>query len=125
MVKLNSVIAAGIFAMFGMLASAASPPEHITIDDCIAKKSAVEFPHAVHFDKYECSTCHHTQEDLTLETADQAKPCSQCHMEPEKAGTPTCSEMSPKKNPFHITCVSCHKTEKAGPTKCGDCHPKE
>lgn len=123
--KLNLVIAAGILAVFSSVAGAVSPPVDITIDDCVAKKSAVAFPHELHFEKYECSTCHHTQENLTKDTADQAKPCSECHMEPEKASTPICSQMSPKKNPFHIKCVSCHKEEKAGPTKCNDCHPKE
>lgn len=118
-------VVAFIFAMFCGMTNAAPPPDHITIDDCVAKKSAVEFPHAMHFDKYECSTCHHTQEDLTLDTADQARPCSECHLEPEKTSTPICSQMSPKKNPFHINCMGCHKKEKAGPAKCGDCHPKE
>jgi hypothetical protein len=117
-------VAAGSLALLISSASLAAPPEHITIDDCVAKKSAVEFPHAAHFDVTECSTCHHTQEDLSLETADQAKPCSECHNTPEKAGTPGCSETSLKKNPFHINCVSCHKEKEAGPTKCNDCHPK-
>lgn len=106
------------------LAGLAAPPEVITIDSCVKKKAAVEFPHQLHFDQVECSSCHHTQPDLSLETADQAKACSGCHVEPEKPDTPACSQMSMKKNPFHINCVACHKEKAAGPTKCAECHPK-
>lgn len=119
------VALAGLTSLFISLGGRAMPPEHIVIDDCVNKKSAVEFPHAAHFDLTECSTCHHTQEGLTRDSEEKAKPCSECHNEPEKAGTPACSESSLKKNNFHINCVSCHKEEKAGPTKCNDCHPKE
>ncbi len=123
--KAGLITAAGIFAIISAVAGFAAPPEHITIDDCVAKKSAVEFPHAKHFEHMECVTCHHTQETLSLETADQAKPCSECHLKPEEASTPICSQMSPKKNPYHLTCMGCHKKEEKGPTKCDDCHPKE
>jgi hypothetical protein len=116
---------AGMAILFTSLSGRAAPPEHITIDDCVNKKSAVEFPHAAHFDKMECSTCHHTQENLTKDSTEEVKPCSECHNEPEKKSTPSCSQTSLKKNQFHINCVACHKEEKAGPTKCNDCHPKE
>lgn len=115
----------GIAILFISGAGRAMPPDHITIDDCANKKSAVEFPHAAHFDLTECSTCHHTQENLTRDSEEKAKPCRECHIEPEEAGTPSCGESSLKKNNFHITCVGCHKEEKAGPSKCNDCHPKE
>jgi len=57
--------------------------------------------------------------------------CSSCHLEPEEAETPSCKEKSTKKNPFHISCVGCHKAAKkenaetTAPTKCNACHPKE
>lgn len=121
---LKSAIIVGILAAFTSFASQAAPPEHTTIDDCVIKKSAVEFPHAAHFELAECSTCHHTQEELTKETSDSTKPCAQCHNEPETAATPSCSQSSLKKNNFHINCVDCHKEQKSGPTKCNDCHPK-
>jgi len=126
--RLLLTAATGFIAMFvacASLAAPTTPPEHITIDDCVNKKSAVEFPHAMHFEKLECVTCHHTQETLSKETADQAKPCSECHVKPEEASTPICSQMSPKKNPFHIKCMGCHKEQEKGPTKCDACHPKE
>ena len=42
-----------------------------------------------------------------------------------------CSEKSTKKNPYHITCIGCHKEDKkenadtTAPTKCTACHPKD
>ena len=125
MTQLKLAFIAGAIALLSAIGAQAAPPENITIDDCVAKKSAVEFPHAAHFELTECSTCHHTQENLSKETADEAKPCSECHNEPEKKSTPSCSQSSLKKNHYHINCVDCHKAEKAGPTKCNDCHPKE
>lgn len=125
MTQLKLAFVAAAIALFSALGAQAAPPENITIDDCVAKKSAVEFPHAAHFELAECSTCHHTQENLTKDSAETVKPCSECHNEPEKKSTPSCSQSSLKKNQFHINCVDCHKAEKAGPTKCNDCHPKE
>lgn len=102
----------------------AQPPETATIDDCVNKKAAVEFPHAAHWEVTECTTCHHTQEGLTADNAEGVETCGSCHTEPEAAETPKCSEMSLTKNPFHIGCVNCHKEQAAGPTKCDECHPK-
>ena len=117
----------GVVAMLlAGVATAAEPPDSTTIDDCVVKKAAVEFPHATHFEVAECSTCHHTQEDLTADSVGgmEVKTCGTCHVEPEEATTPECSQMSLKKNPFHINCVNCHKEQAAGPTKCDECHPK-
>jgi hypothetical protein len=100
----------------------------ITIDECANKKSAVQFPHATHQGLTECSTCHHTQEGLA--EGGEAEKCGKCHLEPEDAATPKCSEMSMTKNPYHKMCISCHKDEVAknaeskAPTKCDGCHPK-
>ncbi|MGE5232691.1 MAG: cytochrome c3 family protein [Acidobacteriota bacterium] len=111
--------------------TAKDAPEKVTIKDCAAKKPAVEFPHKAHIDSgLACATCHHTQKDLKAGAAEEVKPCSACHVTPEKAETPKCSEMSPTKNPFHITCMGCHKEEVAkkadskAPTKCDQCHKK-
>ncbi len=105
-------------------------PEKTTIDDCVGKRAAVVFPHAAHAKSHECKTCHHTQEKLTAESTEVVEPCGKCHVKPEKAETPVCSEMSAAKNPFHMSCVKCHKEELAkkpdtkAPTKCDQCHPK-
>jgi hypothetical protein len=86
-----------------------------------------------HYEANECTTCHHSQEELTLEAAQggmEVEACAGCHVEPEEEDTPKCTEKSLKKNPFHITCVGCHKDSKAedetisAPTKCAECHPK-
>lgn len=113
------------------IAGAATPPEKVTIDDCVAKKSAVAFPHAAHIERVaECKTCHHTQPTLTATSTDKVETCGSCHTAPAKAETPKCAEMSATKNPFHMSCVKCHKEELAkkadtkAPTKCDQCHPK-
>lgn len=115
------------------LAQGTNPPEEITIDECAATRSPVSFPHKKHYEKNECVTCHHTQEDLTLEAVQggmEVEICADCHLKPEEADTPVCTEKSLKKNPFHLVCVDCHKKALAedesvkAPTKCAECHPK-
>ena len=102
--------------------------DEITIDDCANKKSAVTFPHKAHEALTECTTCHHTTEGLVA--GGEAETCASCHVEPEDATTPKCSEMSMSKNPFHKACVKCHKDAvkedeaSKAPTKCDGCHPK-
>ena len=115
-----------------LVALASEMPETITIDDCADKKAAVEFPHKAHFEVTDCVTCHHTSEGLTLETAAEMEvaTCASCHVAPEDEAVPACGEMSLKKNPYHISCVGCHKdyvkehADSTAPTKCNDCHPK-
>ena len=105
---------------------------HITIDQCATKKAPVEFTHKAHFEFATCVDCHHTSEGLTLENAAEMEvaTCGSCHIEPEKAETPKCSDKTKKGNPFHISCIGCHKATKAenaettAPTKCTACHPK-
>lgn len=131
--KLQFLIMAGLMTLVCSLSHAAPPPEEITIDACMNKKSAVTFPHATHFKTIECATCHHKQQELTLKKAQEGmevKRCTGCHKDPEEADAPSCTEMSLKKNPFHVRCIGCHKERKEegkenpGPIKCGDCHPK-
>ena len=64
LVAIGIVIAALVFAMPTLAASAKDAPTDATIDGCMAKKSAVEFPHAAHFELTECATCHHTNDGL-------------------------------------------------------------
>lgn len=110
----------------------AEVPEDIVIDACADAKTPVAFPHKAHFEFAACVDCHHTSEGLTAETvADMTvETCGSCHIEPEDADTPLCSEKSTKKNPYHINCIGCHKefkkenAETTAPTKCTACHPK-
>ena len=117
-------------AAVAVLVAATAPPDNITIDDCVNKKAAVEFPHKAHVDLAKCVDCHHTQEDLTADSGVEVQKCGDCHTTPEKEETPICSQMSPSKNPYHINCVKCHKAavkedpESKAPTKCDQCHPK-
>lgn len=129
--SLGIVLMAVLVSTAVFAATAKEAPETVTLDDCMAKKSAVTFPHAKHVEaKLECKTCHHTQADLVADSETVVETCASCHLEPEKAETPKCSEMSTKKNPFHIMCLGCHKdtvkadATKKAPTKCDDCHPK-
>jgi hypothetical protein len=119
-----------LVSVVAFAATPADAPETTAIDDCVNKKSAVEFPHKVHMDLGECVTCHHTQEGLTAESDVEVQTCGSCHTEPEAEDTPKCSEMSLSKNPFHKGCIACHKERVAedasisAPTKCDGCHPK-
>lgn len=100
-------------------------PEEIVIDDAVNKRAAVDFPHQLHWENVEsCDTCHHENEGLTVEAEVEVETCASCHLDPEEEGTPGIRELSMKKNPYHILCVDCHKTEEKGPTKCDECHPK-
>jgi len=122
--KMLSVLGVVAFALVATIALA-GPPDMIKIDKASDKKPGVEFPHAAHFEIAEsCSVCHHVNEGMTIDTADQAQPCSECHLDPEE-GVPGMREMSLKKNPFHMVCINCHKEMDKGPTSCNDCHPKE
>lgn len=100
--------------------AAGAMPDSVNIDACKSKKSAVTMSHKKHA-KVACDTCHHTQKGLTEAKAAEAKKCSTCHLNPKDKAL-NCQEMSPKKNPFHARCITCHKSSKAGPTKCKECH---
>ena len=112
------------------------PPETVE-----AKRSPVDFPHALHFD-YACMECHH-QWSATDETI-QSCGVSGCHEldappEPDSGDDPILYY----KNAYHVMCIGCHKEIKAvnkkiamtmgqtgeqlkptGPTGCIQCHPK-
>lgn len=110
-----------------VLAAPHHGPEEVVIDAAMTKRAAVDFPHAKHQEMVAaCDTCHHQNEGMTADNAEgmEVQPCEDCHLDPEKEDTPSMRELSLKKNPFHIACIDCHKTEAKGPTKCDECHPK-
>ena len=126
-----AVVALAVFAGAALMATPATKaPDKVSLDDCVAKKTAVAFPHGEHAKAHACETCHHTQKGLKAGDATEVATCGTCHVTPEKAETPKCAEMSSTKNPFHMLCVNCHKEELAkkadtkAPTKCEQCHPK-
>jgi len=105
--------------------AAVKAPDKVVIDDAQAKRAAVTFPHAEHVKNLpDCTTCHHTTKGLTASSGQGVATCASCHLDPEKATTPSSREMSLSKNPFHSLCIDCHKEQTKGPTKCDDCHPK-
>lgn len=118
------IIGLGIIAVVCVAAMALAQEPTSTLDACGEKKSAVSFPHEAHAAVAECTACHHTNEGLVAGSDQKVDKCTVCHLNPEKAETPDCGSMSSKKNPYHINCVGCHKTEAKGPTKCAECHPK-
>ena len=121
----------GVGALGLLAVSWADVPDQVTIEKCGTKRAPVTFDHAAHVKlEGDCTTCHHTDEGLTADSGTPPKSCHECHFEP-KEDVPSCSEMSPSKNPFHKLCISCHKTAAQenesvnAPTKCDGCHPKE
>jgi hypothetical protein len=121
------VLAAGAFVA---TASAADMPTNITLEGCGTKQPPVAFDHAKHAEGAKCASCHHTQPDLTA-TSGEAATCVSCHKDPKDEAL-DCAEMSPKKNPYHITCMGCHKDsvkkdaslKGKAPTTCKECHKK-
>lgn len=119
----RSLIWVGLLVAAAAIAFAHHGPDSVVLDKAADKKGPVEFPHAAHLEVVEaCDTCHHTDEGLTADSDAGVQPCSACHLDPEDPATPSSREMSPKKNPYHISCTGCHKDEGAGPTTCKDCH---
>lgn len=124
--KKMTILGAVILAVVATIAVGAAQqiPEVITIDAAADKQAAVTFPHLKHTELVDtCVTCHHTQEGLTADSDVKVEACTACHLDPEE-GVPGMREMSLKKNPFHGACISCHKEQEKGPTKCTECHPK-
>jgi Class III cytochrome C family. len=101
-------------------------PASVTVNEAANKQPGVTFAHAKHGTTLvkSCDTCHHKDKGLTKATAKNARKCSSCHLN-AAAGVPGMREMSMQKNPFHMVCISCHKTEKKGPVSCKDCHVKK
>lgn len=132
MKKALGLVALGMLCTVLVAANAEQAPEKITLKSCGEKQAPVTFDHKAHGARTECKTCHHNQADLTAATVAtlEVTGCTECHLKPEKAETPGCTEMSLTKNIFHIKCVTCHKEAvKAdaavkAPTKCTECHPK-
>ncbi len=122
-VTLIALVVAVAFAGTMTFAFAGTPPETIVIDKAKDKKLGVTFPHKEHTETYSCETCHHT-----AKTPEEAVSCFVCHG--VKPDIPDPSQMSSKKNPFHILCKTCHSDLKkqkkdTGPTKCSGCHNAE
>lgn len=111
-----------------------------------AKRSSVEFPHAVHFG-LSCQDCHHT---WTGETPVQSCSTSGCHDLEKMPRIENTKKIDRElegryyKKAYHSMCIGCHKETKlmneelealkmpvegrilaSGPTGCIECHPKD
>ena len=117
------------------------PPE-----DVEAQKTAVDFPHATHFE-FNCLTCHHQWELYEPVTSCGTSGCHDGTVAPTKAENGEVDEdlaISYYKTAFHKMCIGCHKEMKAqnqklemsgrtlkdklpntGPTGCINCHLNE
>lgn len=103
----------------------APPPEKVIIEAAAKKQPPVSLAHQKHA-KYSksCDRCHHDAKGLTADAKVVVKKCSACHLDP-KGKVPSMREMSLTANPFHKTCIGCHKEQKKGPTGCAACHIKK
>jgi hypothetical protein len=117
------------------------PPESVE-----ARRSNVEFPHAIHFG-FDCKTCHHKWEGPELIQGCMTSGCHDVAVSPVKAGkgsVPKAESIKYYKAAYHQMCIGCHKEIKrqnkalemslkklpselpaSGPTGCWECHPKE
>ena len=118
------VLCLAVLAMvcgFSAISMAGEGPENITIDTP-KKKSTVPFPHWAHQASAECGDCHHSKNadgSQGAYVAGQAGKCSSCH-----DGSLANKKVATAKKAAHVNCKGCHKAEKKGPTKCGECHIK-
>jgi len=151
------IVGVAILAVFSFgLVIAGEPEESMCIpmgtivieppDQVEPKRTAVDFPHATHFD-YTCKTCHHKWDGETPVLSCMTADCHDAATNPKKGeGSGVQSEIAVPyyKAAYHGTCIGCHKEIKqhnksiedsyrsatesilsSGPTSCIECHPKE
>ena len=91
-----------------------------------AKRSPVGFNHSTHFD-FTCNECHHKWDRKSQITSCQTSGCHDQTTADKKAlkdGEYTEESIKYYMYAYHAQCRDCHKVEKAGPTGCVECHPK-
>lgn len=117
--------ATSIIVILSVPSAFAHHPDKVDIKAAAKKQTAVPFNHMKHVKLAKsCDTCHHTNKGLTAETKAKVEKCSTCHLDP-KPNVPGMREVSLTKNPFHMGCIACHKTQKKGPVACAGCHVKK
>lgn len=121
----NLIIMTVLLCFVAAVAFAHHGPTTVMLDAGKVKQPGVAFNHGNHATTYvaKCETCHHSDKGLTKDSDKSVKKCSSCHLTAQGA-TGTIQDASLTKNPFHSSCIGCHKTEKKGPTMCKDCHKK-
>jgi len=118
-------IAVAILVVFSvaLVAFAASGPEKINLAEkwgLETKKQAVEFPHAFHQTKNECTECHMTAEGGALKNLDK----DGATLDPKALVAAGELKKGGTKNPIHDDfCWKCHKEKKVPKGKsCSTCH---
>lgn len=123
------------------------PGDDLIIPSVDEKWGQVKFTHQKHLAYSDCTFCHHTNKDMTLDSFNAGKAgkiplCADCHVRKEGEGkTPKNGEGTElwSKEAYHENCIECHQGEikhKAkeagpakktgeGPTKCAECHEKK
>ncbi|HLG16638.1 MAG TPA: photosynthetic reaction center cytochrome c subunit family protein [Blastocatellia bacterium] len=98
----------------------ANPPDKACF---AASYGSIPFPHQKHADAAPaCTTCHHTNKDVTSEVV---KKCSACHLKAPGSITRITAKDVGHGTAGQRNCAGCHIKSQAGPTKCGDCHSKK
>ncbi|PHR25155.1 MAG: class III cytochrome C [Desulfotalea sp.] len=117
------------------------PPEEVIIDQLADLYQPVVFDHSMHSEMYDCSLCHHTNDNAWQNRScfrchrerlvDDKSRCSTCHSTTnyKEAETTTTRNQDPKyhidipalKGAWHLLCRNCH-VQDDGPTDCQGCH---
>jgi len=90
----------------------AEPPGKVVFK---ASFGNVPFDHGSHMNVSDCATCHHTGENNKCATCHQKAPSQLSKITAKAASHSATSERG---------CIGCHTKQKAGPTKCNECHKK-
>jgi len=119
------MLAAAGALVVGVGTSQAAPPApaYVVIDACASKRPPVRFAHERHAvtDKIPCATCHHKgKPSMSCASAG-------CHAGSMSGSRTGCAEKSIKKNPYHMICRECHRSNAAAmeakaPRSCKTCH---
>jgi hypothetical protein len=111
----TAIVLAVVFSA-GLVVSA-EPPGKMVIDVIQKSRAPVPFDHAAHLKRAEnCKVCHHTSDAKGTDV--QSCSAVDCH------GTETVGKKLNLREAYHKMCRGCHQEQKAGPTKCDDCHIK-
>lgn len=110
---MKKTVLIGLISILALVALTAAVGLQDDVVKYESKLGTVTFNHKAHVDMgTTCKTCHHT---LAEDTGTPDKKCTECH---------TGDSDVKVKDAYHKACQGCHKEQKAGPTKCKECHVK-
>ncbi len=116
----------GIIALTGLTVSAQEDIEFVEDSGfATTMRPRPAFMHDEHNEKAEiedCIECHHVYDESGSRLEDESsedQECSECH---GAEGDEYPMELVRR---YHMNCMGCHQTSKAGPVTCGTCHVVE